>query len=959
LETTFLDPDGVLKKAGPLPTLREFRTPGALTNYVQATRRSNEQAGPALNELIGKVSAFETLSAVDWVIDTRQLTSGHPAEALKKSASTYRMTDFGSLPSHVAVTPPDKYLLNYRNYLRTIFTGSPSSSDYTQYRNQLANRFHQDFIATDTSPKNAHWILATILTKALTAPALNYGFGLAANLIQPQGQKTNREYLDYLVGLTNLLSNEIALRYRLNLDRQEGEESNFVSENIFTLQHFYSDGFQSQTDPFPVIPLAVLGKAPFYLEYEEWYRLNGPFYGENYYQIRQTYFFDYDSDRRKTIKGYEAADGSDFLDGARWMAQLLEIDETISQAHGKLDLGLYTQATELYLQALTMAEAALRLSFKPVDSGTISYRLVLEKGKAFFPQDLVAALAERFSELHSLSVWHPSDLDWSSNTAKNFINFYRIYYYHYGSIYGPDFDVRDFLHFIADDHDRHELILLHLYLYVIPTCLGDTAMAAGDYVSAEACYALTTGFVVGKGELSMSTGYRQIDSFGIDYPQNVHDAIGALAPYPVLLQNGALPYSADVSERPGYNFPSPPTIDIALGQLVVPSKTHPMERKFFCLRHGAALLEWADALYRTADDSSIRRARELYKSVVFLHGWNPGVAPHWSQGLDFGIPYFFPGTMNPAILSQLGRSDRMLFQINHGMNYYGYTDEAVPALRYRPLKDAADRFAAAAKAAQSDYFEAFSKVEEAVKEGLVTANLLKKAQLQSSMADEQKGIADFDVLVAQGQLDQVNAAIKKKQDEIDDHDGLGQQFVDWFGGFVHTLTSLPSGLTSGLGGGVAAGVGLSETSASGGLFGGGGWLGLGAGASVAGAYGIFIYAAISSELSVFDADQKRSADLKTLQNQSLPLAEAQLAAKQNEVYIATLQGQIAQTDAELALALFHFQETRTLTTEFWASIAAVLRRVLRRYLELAAKFAWLAERALAYGAGSRYRHRPV
>jgi hypothetical protein len=283
LETTFLDPDGVLKKAGPLPTLREFRTPGALTNYVQATRRSNEQAGPALNELIGKVSAFETLSAVDWVIDTRQLTSGHPAEALKKSASTYRMTDFGSLPSHVAVTPPDKYLLNYRNYLRTIFTGSPSSSDYTQYRNQLANRFHQDFIATDTSPKNAHWILATILTKALTAPALNYGFGLAANLIQPQGQKTNREYLDYLVGLTNLPSNEIALRYRLNLDRQEGEESNFVSENIFTLQHFYSDGFQSQTDPFPVIPLAVLGKAPFYLEYEEWYRLNGPFYGENYY----------------------------------------------------------------------------------------------------------------------------------------------------------------------------------------------------------------------------------------------------------------------------------------------------------------------------------------------------------------------------------------------------------------------------------------------------------------------------------------------------------------------------------------------------------------------------------------------------------------------------------------------------------------------------------------------------
>jgi hypothetical protein len=61
-----------------------------------------------------------------------------------------------------------------------------------------------------------------------------------------------------------------------------------------------------------------------------------------------------------------------------------------------------------------------------------------------------------------------------------------------------------------------------------------------------------------------------------------------------------------------------------------------------------------------------------------------------------------------------------------------------------------------------------------------------------------------------------------------------------------------------------------------------------------------------------------------------------------------LQQQIALADAQLANDLIRFQATRTLTTEFWASIAQVMKRLLRRYLELGARYAWLAERALAY-----------
>jgi hypothetical protein len=71
-------------------------------------------------------------------------------------------------------------------------------------------------------------------------------------------------------------------------------------------------------------------------------------------------------------------------------------------------------------------------------------------------------------------------------------------------------------------------------------------------------------------------------------------------------------------------------------------------------------------------------------------------------------------------------------------------------------------------------------------------------------------------------------------------------------------------------------------------------------------------------------------------------------ARQREVAIAQLQTQVAQADAELAEALLKFQATRFLNTKLWTEVASVMRRVLRRYLALGARFGWLAERALAY-----------
>ena len=216
--------------------------------------------------------------------------------------------------------------------------------------------------------------------------------------------------------------------------------------------------------------------------------------------------------------------------------------------------------------------------------------------------------------------------------------------------------------------------------------------------------------------------------------------------------------------------------------------------------------------------------------------------------------------------------------------------------------------------------------------------MLKKATLQGQIAVEQVKIAQFNVTLAQQQVDQVNAAIKAKEDEMADHDGLGEQFVDWVGGVKDVVKGLPSEVTGfvSTNAPTAAGIGEAGRQGSAGL----------ASAGATAGYGLFVYAGITSLVNMGEAQNSRAAQLKSLKEDALPLATAQLEAKQREVTIANLQQQIARADADLARALMQFQVT-PLNTEFWSKLAAVAKRVMRRFLELGARYAWLAERALA------------
>jgi hypothetical protein len=86
-----------------------------------------------------------------------------------------------------------------------------------------------------TMLRPANEILIPILVDILTAPKADFGFGITTGSIDPQGSRTSRKYLDYLIGLAPGQSPRgPGLRYRLNLERPDGDMSSEVQENIST-----------------------------------------------------------------------------------------------------------------------------------------------------------------------------------------------------------------------------------------------------------------------------------------------------------------------------------------------------------------------------------------------------------------------------------------------------------------------------------------------------------------------------------------------------------------------------------------------------------------------------------------------------------------------------------------------------------------------------------------------------
>ena len=192
--------------------------------------------------------------------------------------------------------------------------------------------------------------------------------------------------------------------------------------------------------------------------------------------------------------------------------------------------------------------------------------------------------------------------------------------------------------------------------------------------------------------------------------------------------------------------------------------------------------------------------------------------------------------------------------------------------------------------------------------------------------------------VAQAQVGTVESQIEAKETEISDFpESLFSQLSDVIGGIVGAVKPLAGGA------GALAGSETTSALASDALVG----VGAGAGAATAGV-GAFAVLGYMSMSSMADAAAARDADLATLRDQALPAAEALVVARQRALQIAQFQQQIAQADVDYLQNLVTFEQHKLLNEHFWVNLAQLSRRLMRRYLELGARAAWLAERALAY-----------
>lgn len=888
-EQAFLDPNGLLRSYGLTPSFRALRAQTLSEKYIEKLGKAMQDPKVQMEfgRLLAKTEVFKDISSVDWAMDLRSLGTGDCAKAVSAFEDVY--TGVGA--THIDLPTKES---RYRDYLRTIYTGPADSPKFLERKATLNRRFHQNFATLDNDERPANEILITIAKEILTSPTGNgYGFGILSANIEPRGDRSLREYLDYLIGLTGISSPELGLRYRIDLSRPDSALSSRIKENIGTLQRFYADGFQSVKDPYPILGDQFHGRAPFFLHYDEWLHQTETFFAENYYQIEQTA-------RPRTAERW-LPKIKDYLETYKgnapynWVAFIVGAEEKLKEGSTLMAQREYKMAQERFTEAEGAASEALQALH---DEGT----------------DLLETVGSRLAQIRDMPMNSMEDLTL-------FVDGFCPYPFQGTQEVEPISEVGTW---IFEHVESFQIELVHMYYFVIPTCLGDVALALGHFSEAVSNYEKVSRFLLARANVDDPEGYR--DYY---YPQReiIPDLEQFPKEVPSLYKIGALPYTTPRFSKYDEISSDP----VALLVVLCKDYLHPMEKRFFALRHGNAMLEWADALYRSNEPANIARAREIYKAVLWLHSTNPKVSPAWGgpQPMEFHHHH-----ENPAVVSQRARARLGLSQIESGLNFYGLTDLFVPPLRYRVLKDTADRFTSIAKSAQQDFLLYMEKIEEILRDNIVSASMLKKAVLQAQIAGQQKQIAEFNVLLAQKQVQQVQAAYEAKKEEIESHDNIFTQLGEFIGGIVGVFTG---GLTGKIGSYAGAGV---ESGVSAGGY-------AGAGGIMAG-YGLFLYGGYTSLSDMESARSSRMQELAALRTEAMPLAMANVAAREAEVRIAELQRQIAEADAELARALMQFQSERFLNIEFWSHLATVMNRVMRRFLELAGRFAWLAERALAY-----------
>ena len=753
----------------------------------------------ALNKAHGVGTRGLTFAERDTAVEFGSLAKG----ALRKALTFYQ----DGLPAGVFADPdrvspwlplPKGDTELYRDYLRGVWVqaaqqmalsapGTPATVSEDVLVRQLAARFHQNFRTSDDVKVPAAKLLAQVLKVALTTSANRDGFGKSAAAIPAQGTTSDEDYLNVLVGLGAAKPRELLNRYRVAFTRPRGAVASPIDLNVEALLGLLSDTWQSPPEPFaaepagrPAMPMIYpnyIGAAPFFLEYEEWLERQKRFYPENAYDIRRnlTVFsarFRFWMDFFKAAPGPETSDYfptvGDRQKSGEWVKKIAEAGDVMRAALASADLRNYPDA----LAKLDDADGRLGQAFKDAQNPWYRDRFDWLDNKNNWNTDVMVSLHHRATR----SVKTPADLAkieawFDAPFIPESSNF-------------PDADIWDLQRKgLARVRTASLWWLYHAHYVLLPYLRAQILFAIGDYAGAIKQIHRLTGTQVAVGETNTPIGYKSSTQ------PTFHDGSSLPATVAVGFDSDGL-----------YDELKPSLSSLETrGPLTVFAKFElpPFEQTFLKLAQGEMMLEWADQLYRNDDPASIRRTRELFKGVLFMHGYEADVdiAPHFKGHGPLPPLNPFPiasGQGNPATASQIRRAILGLWQIEQGLNVYGFGDDMVPVLRYQTLRQAAQYFGASAKSAQGDFITYMVHFEQAQIEGWQVAAMVQKATASVNIANEQIEIAKAGVAKAQAQVADVQAQIAAKQKEMADKDSFFSQAKDFYTGMKDTFTSMMS-----------------------------------------------------------------------------------------------------------------------------------------------------------------------
>ncbi|PRZ41697.1 hypothetical protein CLV47_10856 [Antricoccus suffuscus] len=875
---------------------------------------------------------------------------------------------------------------SYRDYLRTVFVlfaqqqklgviADPTSFPDVVLR-QLPHRFFQDFMTADRTEVPLNRLLIPIVTAILTAPkGSGFGFAIPAASLPVQGTAADRQHLDVLLAAAPISVQEFANRYRLQLSEPDTTLSTPVRVNVYTLSRILSDTAQGPIEPpdnviEPQLPgtegktilwKEVVGSAPFFLRFDEWLARQQPFYPENLFALRTQI-------EGVALGVWLTDDRKKFLEYHRDLAT-----SSISSYNGNFATMDEVHRSATFLLSYGVADAKLTELVAAIDTRQFgaAARLADEAehllqtaspspkaGEDWEPNLTVGGWAQplSFSRRRKVKVTTITALTGtrSSYLPDGFERFYEL---------SRPADLWKDVSSFRDARDQATRKRTYQQAFVLPMLRASIRTGLGDLPGAVDAYAQVTGLFVGIAMVGTPAGMvRYPDSVGVETrvvagKLRWNDQLGD-RPYTARLmydeqRNLLEPFSLTPQYRPPRDVltPDPPIL-------------HLLEERYARIAQADAILAWAEALYRTDDAALLERARELYKSVIFLHGEDPGTSAYLPRQLH--IAPWMGLTENPRRRNQIDRARLAMQQLEAGLNFYGYHEDAVPTLRYQTLVDAAQRWVSGARSAQSDYLTYLGRVEQLDLDMLAAKAQEQKAAATVQISTELVEIAKAGVVVAQKAVADVQKLIAAKKAEIEDKNSIFSQFSDYFSGMKSSVSSLVDtgksvsegySALSGSSAGEALGLGQG-TGGGAGAGGGAEAAGLGSAAggfAVLGAYGAFVVLSTTTLQGMADAATKRQGDLTALINEALPAAQAGVRVQERNVAITQLQGQIAVTDLAYARDLVNYQNERFLNRDFWDALAGVAGRSLHRYLDLAGQAAWFAERALAYRLASPMR----